>query len=99
MDSNFTHFWQFFMLYRDKLGYGILAATINALVHWKRHDSARDSVVDVVFCGAIGWGVDGLLRASGMAPEGAVMAACMIGYIGAQGVSDFLRNKLGLGGK
>ncbi|MCS5737319.1 phage holin family protein [Herbiconiux daphne] len=97
MDSNFTHFWQFFHMYRNQLGYGLVAAVINALVHWKRKDTARDSFVDVIFCGAIGWGVDGFLRSHGMNPEGAVMAAAMIGYIGAQGISEFLKAKLGLG--
>ncbi|MCS5737552.1 phage holin family protein [Herbiconiux daphne] len=98
MDRNLTHLWEFFHLYRNQLGYGLLAATVNALAHYKRKDSARDSFVDVLFCGAIGWGVDGFLRAHGMAPEGAVMAAAMIGYIGAQGISDLIRSKLGLGG-
>ncbi|MCS5737311.1 phage holin family protein [Herbiconiux daphne] len=95
--NNLSAFWHFFHLYRAQLGYGLLAAAINALAHYKKNDSARDSFVDVLFCGAIGWGVDAFLRTMGMNPEAAVLVAAMIGYIGATGISDMIKSKLGLG--
>ena len=85
-----------FNMYKSQMGYGILAAVINALGHYKCKHTFRSSFVDVLFCGALGWGVDGFLRATGMAPEGAVMVASMIGYIGANGVSEFLKNRIGI---
>ncbi|MFW3388620.1 UNVERIFIED_CONTAM: phage holin family protein, partial [Kocuria sp. CPCC 205274] len=97
MSNDYVYLWQFFHTYRNQLGYGLVSAIVNALVHWKKSDTARDSFVDVVFCGIIGWGIDGFLRSYGMSSEGAVMAAAMVGYIGAQGISEFLRTKLGLG--
>lgn len=78
------------------MGYGVLAAAINALAHYKRHDSARDSFVDVLFCGALGWGAEHLLSALHMDPDAAIIAACMIGYIGAQGISGWIKARLGM---
>ncbi|MFW3388458.1 phage holin family protein [Kocuria sp. CPCC 205274] len=45
----------------------------------------------------MGWGVDAFLRTMGMNPEAAVLVAAMIGYIGATGISDMIKSKLGLG--
>lgn len=93
----YSAFWEIFSLYKNQLGYGILSATINALSHYKKNDSARDSFVDVVFCGAIGWGVDSLLSNWAMPADAAVIIAAMIGYIGATGLSDMIKKRFGLG--
>lgn len=90
--------WQFFHLYKNQLGYGIVAAAVNALAHYKHNDSARDSFVDVLFCGILGWGVEHMLSTLNMNPDAAIIAAAMIGYIGATGISDFIKKRLGLGG-
>lgn len=97
MNPEVHSFWQIFMMYRSQLGYGLLSAAINALAHYKHKDSARDSFVDVLFCGAIGWSVDALLVSTGMPADTGVIVAAMVGYIGAQAISDFIRAKLGLG--
>lgn len=99
MNTELTHLWQLFYLYRNQLGYGLLSATINALAHYKHKDTARDSFVDVLFCGAIGWSVDHLLITTGMPASAGVIVAAMIGYVGADWISDFIKARLGLGGK
>lgn len=99
MNPQMNHLWEFFLHYRSNLGYGLLASAVNALAHYKRNDSARDSFVDVLFCGAIGWGCEHLLSLLNMNPDAAVIAAAMIGYIGATGISDFIKARLGLGDK
>lgn len=92
-----TTFWSLFNMYRTQLGYGLLSAAINALAHYKHHDSARDSFVDVLFCGALGFGIDKLMVMLNLDPDAAIIAAAMIGYIGASTISDFIKNRLGLG--
>lgn len=84
-------------MYRSQMGYGLVSAAVNALAHYKRNDSARDSFVDVLFCGVLGWGVEHLLTMLNMSPDAAIIAAAMIGYIGATGISDFIKKRLGLG--
>lgn len=92
---------QAFMVYRSNFGYGILAAAINGLLHWKQGHTARDSFVDMLFCGAMGWSVFYLLEALHLPKDSAIIASCMIGYIGSTVIADFIKDKFSyiVGGK
>lgn len=85
--------WQFFTYYKDQLGYGVIAATVNAAMHYKQNDPLRDWFVDMIFCAAIAWGADTLLKMLSMEDGFQVPIAAIIGYCGASFVSDFIKKR------